>query len=485
MIRLRVVLLLAMFVGLAVGLAACAPSTIYRCVPTLCSAGTDAALAAQCARSSFQVLTPTDTAQPGYALGFIELDDQGQLWNRAQIDQTLGSVDTLTGKGASDYLMVVFVHGWKHSAGWSRDGGCGGDGSVKHNPGGDEDSNVSNFRVALKELSAAEADLSRKVGRPARHVVGVYVGWRGGSITTPVIEDLTFWDRKDTAHKVGHGQVTEVLERLDLLRRQRMIRNPESLSRLVVVGHSFGGAVVFSALEQILEARFVDTQSAATDPAPIEGFGNLVVLLNPAFEAQLYAPLSDLSIEQQTYAKAQLPVLAILTSVADDATGIAFPIGRWFSTWPEKQRPMERRNATTGKIEIIEERKADVDAVGHFDPYETHTLTATSRSPGDTPSGYSGPTPQDRVKILAAAAKAWEDDKPGSEIIFPGSVLRRTDNSAGRNPYLNIQVDKVLIHDHDDIWRPGVREFITSLILISSQSNNLAERAQYRQQAAE
>ena len=146
---------------------------------------------------------------------------------------------------------------------------------------------------------------------------------------------------------------------------------------------------------------------------------------------------------------------------------------------------MERRNATTGKIEIIEERKADVDAVGHFDPYETHTLTATSRSPGDTPSGYSGPTPQDRVKILAAAAKAWEDDKPGSEIIFPGSVLRRTDNSAGRNPYLNIQVDKVLIHDHDDIWRPGVREFITSLILISSQSNNLAERAQYRQQAAE
>ena len=477
----RVMLLLA----LCLAAAACAPSAIYRCVPTPCIAGSDADLSRQCARSSFQVLAPTDAAQPGYALGFVEIDDQGQLWNRAQIDQTLSGVDTLTGKGASDYLMVVFVHGWKHSAGWSHDAGCGYDGTFTPHPAGEEDSNVANFRSALKDLSAVEVELSRKTGRAARHVVGVYVGWRGGSITTPVIENLTFWDRKDTAHKVGHGQVTEVLERLDLFRRQRVAQKTESLSRLVVVGHSFGGAVVFSALEQILEARFVDTHSSSGDPASIEGFGNLVVLLNPAFEAQLYAPLSDLSIEQQTYARAQLPVLAILTSVADDATGIAFPIGRWFSTWPEKHRPMERMNATTGKIETIQERKADVDSVGHFDPYETHTLTATALTPGGAPSGDSSRTSQDRVKILAAAAKAWEDDKPGSEIIFPGSILRRTDNSAGRNPYLNIRVDKVLIHDHDDIWRPGVREFITSLILISSQSSNLAERAERRAKAAQ
>ena len=480
MSRLRVMLLLA----LSVGLCACAPSVVYRCVPTVCTAGSAADLAKQCARSSFQVLAPTQSTQPGYALGFVELDDQGQLWNRAQIDQALVGVDTLTDHGTGDYLMVVFVHGWKHSAGWSGDSGCKHDGSFKPSPAGDEDSNIANFRAALQVLSAAEIELSRKTGRPARHVVGMFVGWRGGSITTPVIENLTFWDRKDTAHKVGHGQVTEVLERLDLYRRQRVAQNPATLSRLIIVGHSFGGAVVFSAVEQILEARLVDTQASTTAAAPIEGFGNLVVLLNPAFEAQLYAPLSDLSAEQANYAKAQLPVLAILTSVADDATGIAFPVGRWFSTWFDKHRPMERHNATTGKVEIIDERRADVDAVGHFDPYKTHTLTATSLTPGSAPSGDSEPNSQDRLKILIAASKAWEDDQPGSEIVFPGSTLRRTDNSGGRDPYLNIQVDKVLIHDHNDIWRPGVREFITSLILISSQSNNLTERAEHREKAA-
>src|SRR5262249_19573985 len=149
----------------------------------------------------------------------------------------------------------------------------------------------------------------------------------------PVIENLTFWDRKNTAHKVGHGEVTEVLNRIDQLRQVKDAQSARgsSRSRLIVVGHSFGGAVVFSALEQILEERFVRTAGPAGTSTDVVGFGNLVVLVNPAFEALLYSPLSDMSTERATYFESQLPVLAIITSEADDATRIAFPIGRWFS----------------------------------------------------------------------------------------------------------------------------------------------------------
>jgi hypothetical protein len=244
---------------------------------------------------------------------------------------------------------------------------------------------------------------------------------------------------------------------------------------------------VFSALEQILEARFLEPPRSPAAPGVIEGFGNLVVLINPAFEAQLYEPLSDLSTERASYAKSQLPVLAILTSEADQATGVAFPIGRWFSTRLEKHRKVDRFNPTIGQLhpgadakETIDQRDTDVDAVGHYETYRTHSLRALASTATASPTVN---IPQLDARALALSSQEWEDDGPGSEIAFPGTVLTRTDRSAGRNPYLVINVDKKLIADHDDIWRPGVRDFITHLILISSQSNDLNERANLREAA--
>ncbi len=447
---------------LCILLAGCAPFTMYRReVAAVCSAADVDALSSTCAQSAVQVLQPVSADQPGYVLGFIELDDQGQLWDRRQLDAVVASVDLQTSGGTDDYLMVVFVHGWKHNA-------------------GAEDSNVASFRQALTQLSATEIQLSNRQHRPARKVIGVFLGWRGASITTPWIENLTFWERKNTAHEVGHGQVTEVLQRLDVIRQQRIARDPKSRSRLVVVGHSFGGAVVFSALSQILESRFVLTAGTAAKPTgPVQGFGNLVVLINPAFEAQLYQPLNDLSAQQTTYEPSQLPVLAILTSEADLATKVAFPIGRWFSTRFEKLRSVQRRNPISGSTEGIDQRQADVAAVGHFDPYKTHTLRAVERRAAPAPTDVAGTAAQN-VDASAIATQGWEDDAPGGSIEFPGSVLQRTRNSAPRDPYLLIRVDKRLIKDHNDIWRPDIRDFITNLILISSQSRDPQERAQDR-----
>jgi len=46
-----------------------------------------------------------------------------------------------------------------------------------------------------------------------------------------------------------------------------------------------------------------------------------------------------------------------------------------------------------------------------------------------------------------------------------------------------VKVDKRLIADHNDIWGSDIRDFITHLILISSQSENLQQRAQERRDA--
>jgi pimeloyl-ACP methyl ester carboxylesterase len=439
-------------------LSACAPHKIYRQELALCTSSTPEA---ECESNALQEYQ--DAAQPDktYLLGFIEFDDQGQIFDRRQMDAV---VRTLYERSASeDLLMVVFVHGWKHSA-------------------APRDDNIRTFREALEQLSELESNISRQTGAPQRQVVGVYLGWRGGSITVPGVKELTFWDRKNTAHKVGNGGVTEVLNRIDLVRKTRdsISDAGRSRTRLVVVGHSFGGAVVYSALHQILDARFVHTVGPAGQVSDTRGFGDLVVLINPAFEALLYTPLSDMSTERGRYFASQLPVLVILTSEADDATGRAFPIGRWFSTFFEKERDMTRKNATTGAKETIDEGKANITAVGHFEPYRTHYLRATQPSPETEPRA---PSVEADVELFFKTSQSWESDAPGSRILFLGSVLERSEDSAGRNPYLVVRVDEELIGDHNDIDDPRIASFIRQLILISAQSPDPKERQLMRSRA--
>jgi hypothetical protein len=391
-------------------------------------------------------------------LGFIEFDDQGQLWDRKQMSEVVAKLNTEA--ATKDMLIVVFVHGWKHSA----------------VPG---DDNIKNFRNVLAQLSDVEAHLARESpNTPPREVVGIYLGWRGGSVTLPLLKELTFWDRKNTAEKVGHGGVTEVLGRLELIKRDKeSTQAGRGRTQLVIVGHSFGGAAVHTALVQILENRFVQTRGPAGTQTDVPGFADLVVLINPAFEAMQFAPLSDMAAERGTYFSSQLPVVVEMTSEADKATRIAFPVGRWLSTFFEKTRTQLRYNAVTRQQEAIDQSAANITAVGHFEPYRTHRLyPSTDREP----TGLRNLSASESVQLSRQLSRAWAEDKPGSKINFGDVMLERTTTSAGRNPYLRVYVDKRLIIDHNEIDDPRIIEFIKQMILISTKSMEQTTRSETR-----
>ncbi|HFD40674.1 MAG TPA: esterase, partial [Anaerolineae bacterium] len=206
-----------------------APHKMYRTDYTRCVSSDPET---QCPEHAIQVYENATEPQRRYWLGFIEFDDQGQLFDRRQMEAVLEDLARQPG----ELLIVVFVHGWKHSAA----------------PG---DDNIAGFRQALGDLAEMEAVGSEN----PRQVAGIYIGWRGESITVPVIKELTFWDRKNTSHKVGNGGVTEVFNRIDLIRRMKngTAENQAGPTRLAIVGHSFGGAVVFSAVDEILSDRFI------------------------------------------------------------------------------------------------------------------------------------------------------------------------------------------------------------------------------------
>ncbi len=416
---------------LALFLLGCEANVIHRPDFRLCT-GTPTEIEQQCGTNTLQVVAnPAKSAGVDYLLGFVEFDDQGQFHDRRQVNFL---IDRLVEESTTHNLvMVVFVHGWKHNA-----------------KIGDE--NIENFRKILTQLSDLEEGFltsGLKKSRP-RKVVGIYVGWRGKSLDAGPLTNLSFWDRKNTAHKVGHGGVTELLGRLEGIRQVDQRLDPpgiEGQTKLVIVGHSFGGAVVYSALGQVLTERFIDIEGKAKSPRE---FGDLVVLINPAFEAMRYANLQAMAAERPTYFTGQRPILAILTSEADKATKVAFPLGRVFSTFFEKEKnaAQEKENRT---------------AVGHYSPFHTHYLKWSKE---ETARPLMA-DPDASVQMLNRLGEAW--DQGVEELPFPGSVLSHTGGQNLLNPYLVIYVDERIIPDHNHIYDARLRDFLRYFILLSTE----------------
>lgn len=425
----RVIVLL-----LALTLTGCASNKAYRSNLAVCQASPQAT--DSCGQHA--IIRNADQGMEDYRLGFIELDDQGQVRDRQQLSTVLDDFRAIAGQ--HDVLLVTFVHGWHHNAHF-------------------EDDNVAQFNRLLGKLAKVEAASGH------RKVLGLYLGWRGESLAIPGLRYTTFWERKSTAHKVGTNGAAEVflkLEEIVNVKEGQETAEPKPRnSRMAIIGHSFGGAVVFTALQQILTDRFVDSRPGKTSSDTAKGFGDLVVLMNPAFEALRYASLYDLSRERCSYFPQQLPKLAILTSEADWATGYAFPAGRFFSTLFETHNTVDRTYCSPqGMVNIqLKEGKADRNTVGHFEPFLTHELH---------PGAVARKNLTDEGQSFQALKQRWTSQAASAQLDFGDTQLAHMGRTHPLNPYLNIRVDAELIPDHNDIWDDRVVNFIRDLIALST-----------------
>ncbi len=369
-----------------------------------------------------------------YLVSFVEIDDQGQLRDRKQMQVVLDELYTMAAK--ESLLINVFVHGWHHNASF-----------------GDE--NVEHFKQSLAHLSRLESELAAAQNKQPRKVVGVYVGWRGESIDFPVLSTLTFWDRKNTAEEVGLLGMAELLLRLEEISNVKNTMEPPIKSRLVLIGHSFGGAAVYNATSQILASRFVDSRAGKAVVDDAKGFGDLVVLMNPAFEALRYAALFDLAQARCSYFPTQHPRLVILTSKTDYATKIAFPAGRIISTLFETHGDIQRNDCK--RPLSYAEGAADRATVGHFDPLTSHSLEPLAKVDAS------------RVVSYETVASIWGEQKENESVQYGSTVLTHLGKTAARNPYLNVEVDKALMDGHNDIYGEEIAEFLRMLIVLSAR----------------
>ncbi len=422
-----------LFLLISLFLAGCSTNTAYRTNMNVCTPTSKTS----CASSAMLYQSPKQADE--YYLGFVEFDDQGQVRERKQMQNVLNTFYNIAAK--EDVLLVTFVHGWHHNA-------------------ASDDTNVKSFEKTLSAISRVESKNAVDDNRIARKVLGLYIGWRGESVEIPYVNDLTFWERKNTAQNVGLIGVTELLLKLEEIVNVKAgmeTTEPKPLnSRMIVIGHSFGGAVVFSALQQVLSDRFIDSRRNKTYSSDAQGFGDLVILVNPAFEAMRYATLYDISQQDcRNYFPSQLPKLVILTSEHDMATKTAFPMGRFFSTLFETHGTLQRHYCKDGHPVAmnIKEGEADRTAIGHFKPYQTHILEVVP--------DYK-PTKTSELKTV------WSAQQAGNSLDFEGCRLTHLNRTHPLNPYLNIKVDAELISDHNDIWGDEIVGFLRDLIAIST-----------------
>jgi len=378
-----------------------------------------------------------------YKLGFVEFDDQGWFWDgrqRSVVEQMVRDQAGLgSGATAQGIILVAFVHGWKDNAAY-------------------DDFGVEAFRDILRQLNAAE---QVQTDHAPRKVVGVYIGWRGLSATVEPFKELSFWERKDTAHKVGgYGAMTELLVDLENIQKASLDSLPDNASptELIIIGHSFGGAAVYSALSQIIAERFADTVQKGKRLKPL---GDQVILLNPAFEALRHYDLNQMALNVRNYPQDQRPVLSIFTSKGDWATHYVFPIGRFFSTLFEANRDHEQKIAS-------------LETVGWFKPFITHELDYSPKASFPSTQAASTAATQgrpDRLALLAsvnnvkAQRSRWHPNGPAPQTYhFDESILKPIDGFHPGNPFLIVSVDQQIMYDHNDITNQRLINFIREYI---------------------
>jgi hypothetical protein len=323
-----------------------------------------------------------------YAFAVVEFDDQGRCYERGQMDALVEKLDELLHQH-QDAVILVFVHGWKHD-------------------GRSDDTNLQKFREMVERAAAEE----RPDGAP---VLGIFVAWRGLSLYGfDILENVTFWDRKQAGFRVAMGAPRELFGRLRQFKHARLRAGGSPL--LVIIGHSFGGLIVYSALAQSL------IEAAATQTGKlVPSFADLVLLVNPALEGVRYLPIHDLvkTRTEASFALHQRPVFVCVTAYNDWATRFAFPVGMAVTRLQE---------STKGR----EEKQALIRTMGHLTWMQTHEITL---QPSSTGHPCLGPVELQRVRF------------------------------AERNPFWVVGATRDVVDGHNGIWLPSFVGFVEALVL--------------------
>jgi hypothetical protein len=349
-------------------------------------------------------------------MAFIEFGEQGSYQDPSQLENVLKLIRT-----TSHPLVLTYVHGW-------------------HNNAAPGNGDVEKFSETLRQL--AESAVVQKSGY---HVIGVYLGWRGEIITAPLLNELTFYNRKSAAERLASN--FDCYDAIAAISEAARADHPEG-QYTILMGHSFGGLVVERSVAHAINAEMHGHANPGQSlPA------DLIVMLNPASDSILTRQMIAALYARHLEDKRQF--LVSLTSWTDDATGVLFPLGMGLAA-ETKVFNQVRAPGPSGKQES--ERAFYTSTPGHNTDLINHM---TVRRP-ETLANPNHETAFDMNLSHNLTGGVFLTNGTGADTgRFVEWYFKK--QGAVDVPYWDVTVDPAIIKDHGDIWNDRAQAMLAAI----------------------
>jgi hypothetical protein len=349
---------------------------------------------------------------PSGVVRIIRLTDDGEFADRCELTDAIYEIRNYK----APELVVWYIHGWKHNA----------------EP---DDSDFKQFKQLISQLDEQQRTLG---ARDRRHVVGVYVGWDGAVGPVP-LRNLTFWNRKRAADRISQSSVLTKIIAAAKYARKQVGERITARDLTIMIGHSFGARILYTATSQVLidEVQRRHPGYVNASYGVIEGPADLILLLNPAFEASVFTAMHSVrrpdSKQWEGIDPRQRPLLLVIATENDSATGRLFPLGQ--------------------RLEFAR-RDRQRQTLGNYEEYVTHCLRAVNPSTD-----------------ASARSTFWYDHFEAA-----GLVLLRTARRQPGNPFLVARTTSAIIDGHNGIWEKPLRSWMIGFLRELQQRASVPSR---------
>jgi hypothetical protein len=235
-----------------------------------------------------------------YKMAFIEFGDQGSPLDNYQRKAALEMIHK-----TERPLLFVYIHGWQNNA---------------------TSSDVCRFEHFLDSVSRSPDFNGRKV-----NVLGVYIAWRGKTLTVPGLKFFTFWSRKAAGEEIAAANsCLSTIQELAVVAREP----GKDYHHTVLLGHSFGALVLGNTISHSILGTSspwdmaVAFNSAASSVNTRQLMQELDYLYKYDAQRRAYVSRSNLGGTETRTIPENRPAIVFLQSENDTATTTAFPLGQ-------------------------------------------------------------------------------------------------------------------------------------------------------------
>lgn len=417
-------------------------------------------------------------------IAILEINDFGIILNKKTSEKILEDL-RVNMNSENKPIVNLYIHGWNHS-------------------GKNDDSDLLHFERATRALYKSQdfnSKNEKNINKEKRNVIGIYVSWRGQTLPTKALNTaVTFWGRKASSEEVGRGELTSFILRLEDILKPSNHDDKKEDGTLILAGHSFGASALYNAIQYELISRFYESLAEQKrnpeKDIKIKGFGDIVILVNPAIQALRFTPLREAvykegSINKNIFNNNLHPNLVVLAAENDFPVKTLFPLGRNLAELKNYHGKTLIYNGISGAQENVSLRQLDTIAIGQYEPYFTHWGLLASDINKDENEDINVkyclgdmqqvnwlsrimnqyPNSEDFYTVDKETGKNFTKVKITNNMNLVSQSIRnnwkelqknKSNVSWKRNPYWFIRVKKNLINGHNGIWN----EEMSCLVLL-------------------